>query len=85
MAFGAFTPVAAISVRGLGKLILKTHWVDPEEKSRFVTKQFATRIVTKFFSAASTHTAHLLVRYFAAHYGSWTSTLDVKRAFSHAP
>ena len=41
-AFEAFTPVPADSVKGLGKLVLKTRWVDAEEKSRFVTKEFAT-------------------------------------------
>ncbi len=55
-------------MKGLGRLILKTRWVDIEEKFPFCGKGFATYITTEFFSAASTPTTHLLVDSYAVRF-----------------
>ncbi len=65
-----------------GRKILKTRFVDTEDKSRFVAKQYNnTGATNEFFARATTMTTGRLVDALACQHRHSRMTLDVCRAF----
>ena len=81
--FGAFTEIGAEHTKG--KKFLTMRWVDTEEKSRLVVREFASEKRDDLFAAASTHTTHLLVDLIAAVFLFSRAIGDIARAFLHVP
>ena len=68
-----------------GHKILKTRFVDTEEKSRFVAKEYNTGATDEFFAQATTMTTGRLVDAMACKHRHSRMILDVHRAFLHLP
>ena len=68
-----------------GYKVLQTRFVDTDEKSRFVAKEYNTFATGEFFAQATTMSTGRLVDAIAAHHRGSRMILDVHRAFLHLP
>ena len=66
-----------------GYKILKTRFVDTDEKSRFVAKEYNTGATDEFFAQATTMSTGRLVGALACKHRHSRMILDVHRAFLH--